>query len=450
MKRAVVTWLKISQKKKLVIVGLILLAAGITGWRILSSAKKSVSYETTKATRGSLVSSISSTGTISAGNNTSVTTKVSGMVARVFVTNGNTVVKGQQIAEITLDDYALERQASAWVNYLEATEAVSSAVAGKVSADIEMWKARQAVLDAVQAVDDKKTDNTNPATHKAYTDGEKMIIDKTVDQTKKLFTVAESKYMHADADIANARAKVSAALRDYQENSAIVVAPATGTISDLTLAPGILVNANSTTSSTTGTTIVSSQTIGKISNSTSQLIASVNVSEVDVTKVKANQKATLTLDAFPDKTFTGKVLAVDTSGNTNSGVTSYPVTILLDPVSVDIYPKMGVSANIITNLKTDVIFLPATALTVGSDGNTTVQIMKDGKPTAVQVQTGIANDTDTEIVSGVAEGDTVVTSVIDNSIKPASRNTGSPFSTINRSSGIRSVNTGFGGGPSGF
>lgn len=438
-----------------------LVISGGVGWKITTTGKSAIKYETTVAAKGTLVTVISGTGTISSGNNTSVTTKVSGVVQNVYVTNGDKVVKGQKIADVTLDDYASERQTAAWVDYLEATEAVNDAVAAKVTTDINMWNARQAVLDAQEAYDDKNEDNTNPKTHEAYTDGEKIIIDKTMDQTRKLFTATESKYLHSDANIANARAKVAAALRDYQENSSTIVAPATGTISDLMLAPGIVVNSNSSTSSTTGSTIVSSQTIGKISNSTSQLIASVSLSEVDIINVKANQKVTLTIDAFSDKTFTGKVLAVDTNGNSSSGVTTYPVTILLDPVSIDIYPKMAVSANIITSLKTDVITIPSTAISITTEGNTTVQIMKEGKPVTVTIETGTANDTDTEVVTGISEGDVVVTAAIQPTIKTSSsNNTSSPFSVTNfstRSSGTRSVNSGFSGttimtvgGPPGF
>jgi multidrug efflux pump subunit AcrA (membrane-fusion protein) len=438
--------LKTSLKKKIAALVILLAMVSSIGWKLVTSQKTSVQYETTIATKGTLITSISGTGSISSGNNTSVTTKVSGVVNTVYVTNGDKVVKGQKIADVSLDDYALERQTAAWVSYLEATEAVNDAVASKVTTDINMWNARQAVLDAQEAFDNK--DNT------AHTDGEKMIIDKTLDQTRKLFTAVESKYLHADADIANSRAKVAAALRDYQENSSNIVAPATGTISDLMLAPGIVVNANSSTSSTTGSTIVSSQTIGKISNSTSQLIASVSLSEIDIVNVKANQKVTLTIDAFSDKTFTGKVLAVDTSGTSSSGVTTYPVTILLDPVSIDIYPKMAVSANIITSLKTDVITVPSTAISISSDGSNTVQIMKNGKPVTVSVQTGTANDSDTEIISGIAEGDVVVTSVVVAQSKTSTQsNTTSPFSTTNsftrstRSSGATIMTV---GGPPGF
>ncbi len=442
---------RLSLKKKIIFLVLIVTLGIFTRQMIVRSQKNKVTYETAQAEKGALINSISASGTITSGNNTSVTTKVSGTVKKVYMTNGDKITKGQKIAEIDLDDYAQERQTAAWVNYLEATEAVKEAEKAKVTADIEMWEARQDVLDAQEAYDDKNENNTNPATNEAYTEGEKMIIDKTLDESKKAFSVAESKYLNADADIANAKAKVASALRDYQENSATIVAPASGVISDLTLATGLVISANSSTSSTSGATIVSAQTIGKISNSSGQLIASVNITEIDVISLKANQKVILTLDAYPDKTFTGKVLAVNTSGSVTSGVTSYPVTILLDPVELDIYPNMAVNTEIITNLKTDVILVPTTAVTT-VDGQSTIQVRKDGKISTVQVEIGDANDSQIEIISGINEGDEVVTAVITSSNTQTSGTT-SPFSGLGRTTGNSSnrssTNIRFEGGPPG-
>lgn len=437
-----------SLKKKIIFLVVIIGLGIFTRQMIVRSQKNQVTYETALVEKGTLINSISASGTITSGNNTSVTTKVSGTVKTVYVTNGDKVVKGQKIAAIDLDDYAQERQTAAWVEYLEATEDAKEAEKNKVTADIDMWEARQDVLDAQEAYDDKNENDTNPATNEAYTAGEKMIIDKTLDESKKAFSVAESKYLNADADIANAKAKVASALRDYQENSSTIVAPASGIISDLMLAPDLVLAANSSTSSTSGATIVSSQTIGKISNSSGQLIASVNVSEIDVLSIKANQKVSLTLDAYADKSFTGKVLAVNTSGSVSSGVTSYPVTILLDSVELDIYPNMAVSAEIIINLKTDVILIPTSAVTTINE-QSTVQVKKDGEISTVQVKIGDSNDSQTEITSGLSESDEIVTTVITSSNASQTSNTTSPFSGLGSSSGRNSGGSMIQGGPPG-
>jgi len=409
-------WL-FAKKSRLILAVLIILAIGVFVWTKRDVALE-VQYQTAAAENGSLITSIGASGTIISGNNTSVTTKVSGTVNNVYVTNGDTVTKGQKIAEITLDDYALERQTAAWVAYLEASENLLSAKNNKALADISMWEARQNVLDAQEALDDMNDNDTNPATNEVYTDGERQIITKTLDQSRLAFDVAEAKYNNSNADISNASAKVAAALRDYQENSATIVAPSSGTISDLSLAEGLVVNANSQTSSTSGATIISSQTIGKISNPSGQLQAQVSLSEIDVINVKANQKVTLTLDAYPDKTFTGIVLSVDTSGSSNQGVTSYPATILLDKTSVEIYPNMAVTAQILLDVKADVLLVSSSA--VKSDINGTyVEVMVNlpaqagDKPERREVEVGESNDSQTEIISGLNIGDIVVTATID-------------------------------------
>lgn len=437
-----------SSRKRVVGLVILLSILGFTGGKVLGNRKQEPQYQTTPVEKGILVTAISGSGTITSGNYTNISTKVSGVVKKVLVTNGDKVVKGQKIAEVTLDDYAQERQTAAWVLYLEATEAVKDAQKARVTADIQMWNARQTLLDAEETYKNAIAGAWNPTTRKEYTYNEKAVVTKTFEEAKKSFTAYESKYLNSEADVANAKAKVSKALRDYQENSATIVAPTAGVVSDLALAEGITVSANSTTSSTSGATIVSAQTVGKINDPQGQLIASVSLSEIDVLDVKANQKVTLTLDAYSDKTFTGKVLAVNTSGTVSSGVTSYPVTILLDPVTIAIYPNMAVNAQIITNIVSEVIIIPTTAITT-TNGVSTVQVKKEGKITTVQVELGSANDSQTEIKSGINEGEEVVTSVImPESSRQTSGGTTSPFSGLGGSSSGRSIR--IEGPPGGF
>ncbi len=445
---------KITLIKKLIAL-VLLIAIGFGVWQVMfNSQSTQVSYETTTAEKGTLITSISGSGTISSGNNTSITTKVSGVISKVYVTNGDTVAKGQKIADVNLDDYAKERQTAAWVSYLDAQEAVKTAQKAKVQADLQMWKDNKAIFDAIEDIDYKNENTTNPDSKEDYTDQEKTIIDKTLEVARASFTESELKYKNADSEIAAASTKVTSVLRDYQENSATIIAPVGGVIRDLSLASGITIAASTATSNTSGQTIVSAQTVGKISDPEGQLIASVSLSEIDVISVKANQKVTITLDAYEDITFTGKVLSVDTSGITTQNVTSYPVKILLDPVTVEIYPNMAVNVQIITSIKSDIITIPTTAITT-ANGESSVQVKKGDQVTTVQVTLGTSNESQTEIVSGLNVGDEVVTSVINaDSDAQTDNNETSPFSGMgtNSSSNRNSGNSipGAGGPPGGF
>jgi RND family efflux transporter MFP subunit len=162
---------------------------------------------------------------------------------------------------------------------------------------------------------------------------------------------------------------------------------------------------------------------------TKQKIAEISLNEVDAAKVKVGQKATLTFDALPEVSISGKILEVDTLGTVTQGVVSYGVKITFDTEEEKVKPGMSVTADIITDSKQDVLVLPNGA--IKSQGNSyyveLVEASEEMKqqlltntsgtilptpPKQQQVETGLSNDLSTEIVSGLKEGDIVVTSTI--------------------------------------
>jgi len=162
---------------------------------------------------------------------------------------------------------------------------------------------------------------------------------------------------------------------------------------------------------------------------TEQKIAEITLNEIDAAKVKVGQKATLTFDALPDLTLTGKVVEVETVGTVSQGVVSYGVKIALDTEEERIKPGMSVTADIIIDAKTDVLVLPNSAVKsqagvyyvelVKADEKLSQQLLANvsgvilpESPTSQPVEVGLSNDTSTEIVSGLKEGDIVVSSTI--------------------------------------
>lgn len=162
---------------------------------------------------------------------------------------------------------------------------------------------------------------------------------------------------------------------------------------------------------------------------TKQKMAEITLNEIDAAKVKVDQKATLTFDALPEVSISGRVFEVDTLGTVTQGVVSYGVKIAFDTEEEKVKPGMSITADIITDAKQDVLVLPNSA--IKSQGNSYyVELVEASEemrqqlltntsgtilpepPKQQQVETGLSNDLSTEIISGLKEGDIVVTSTI--------------------------------------
>src|SRR3989344_3330046 len=161
---------------------------------------------------------------------------------------------------------------------------------------------------------------------------------------------------------------------------------------------------------------------------TKQKIAEISLNEIDVAKVKTGQKVTLTFDAVFDLTITGQVAEVGAVGAVSQGVVTYIVKIAFDTQDDRIKPGMSVSAAIIPEAKPNVLFVPNSAVksqggtsyveivdgddrSIALAANTTGAILKNS-PRRQPVEIGTASDEFTEIMSGLKEGDVIVTRTI--------------------------------------
>jgi HlyD family secretion protein len=145
---------------------------------------------------------------------------------------------------------------------------------------------------------------------------------------------------------------------------------------------------------------------------TKQKVAEITLNEVDAAKIKLGQKTILTFDALEELTVAGEVSEMGTIGTVTQGVVSYDAKIGFDAQDERVKPGMSVSAVIITQVKQDVLLVPNAAV---KEQNSTsyVEILDSSNQVQVQaVEVGLSNDTSTEIVSGLKEGDKVVTQTI--------------------------------------
>ena len=409
---------KFSKNRKIVLISLMLAAVlGFLGWRVLGSKQEKAQYQTARAEKGTLIVSISTSGQVSSANNTSVTTQASGVVAKVYAQNGQLVKVGDKIAELELDLDGKLRSTQAWASYQGAKNNLESAKSTLYTLDSSMWAANRIFV--------------NDALARGL-----LVYDPTYIQESDNWLAAEAKYINQSNVVNQSQTSVNSAWLSYQQVSPIIYAPISGTVTGLSLQKGIVLVAQSTTSGS-----ASSQKIASIkTDAPAQL--SVDLTEVDVTKIEIGDKATITLDAFPDKTYTGKVISVDTIGSVSSGVTSYPAVIGLDAEAPEILPNMSVNAKIITSVVNDVILISSTAIQT-TNGESMVKVLKDGQVSQVVVEIGEANDTQTAVISGLNEGDVIITGVIasTNSKATNSSTTSSPFSGFGGGA-VRGVNVG--------
>ncbi len=155
---------------------------------------------------------------------------------------------------------------------------------------------------------------------------------------------------------------------------------------------------------------------------TNQKIATISLNEVDVSKIQTGQKVMITFDALPDLSVAGQVAQINPIGTVSQGVVTYGVQISFDTQDDRVKPGMSMTANIITNVKQDVIIVPNSS--IKSQGNTKyVQVLVNGAPQMKIVTTGLSNETDTEITNGINVGDQVITQTI--SSKASTSSTGS-------------------------
>ena len=171
-----------------------------------------------------------------------------------------------------------------------------------------------------------------------------------------------------------------------------------------------------------------------------QKIATISLDEVDAAKVQVGQPVSITFDAIDNFTATGTVETVDQVGTVSQGVVSYGVKILINTADPRIKPGMSVNTTITTNTLTNVVLVPTTAVKTlnktsyvsmastspnasstrqfsgnfgGRQSQTrTITLSSSDTPQQVTIVTGLSDDTNTVIVSGLKPGDWVITKTV--------------------------------------
>ncbi|MCL4208418.1 efflux RND transporter periplasmic adaptor subunit [Patescibacteria group bacterium] len=364
---------------KIIVALILLIVSGLIIWQVTKQPRTQTATQTTTATKGSLIVSVSTSGTVNNNNTQAVVTNASGVVKKLYVENNTQIKSGAKIAEIELSEESKLAYNQALASYQSAKNSLASAKANLYTTQANMLSKWDTYKELSESEDYKDTNSDK-----------RSLPEFVVPQNEWL--AAEANYKIQQDAVNQAQLALNNSASSLKQISPIIIAPISGEIKNLSILENMV--------------LTKETTIANIVTDALPTI-SVNLTEVDVTKVSEGDKVTITVDALADKTYTGKVLSINTSGEVSSGVTSYPATIILDTAATDILSNMAVQANIITDTKNEVILLPTNAVTT-QNGQSSVKVIKDGQTSTVNVETGLASGTQIEIISGINEGDEVV------------------------------------------
>ncbi len=216
----------------------------------------------------------------------------------------------------------------------------------------------------------------------------------------------------------------------YQETP--LLSPETGQIIYLPTVPGQIVG-------TSVTLMVMSD----------HLIVNTQVDETDLAQIKMGQEATITLDAYPSDPIEGKVRRISYQSTLVNNVTTYEVDVW--PAKVPPFMRSGMTANVVFNVneKDDILLIPSEAIQQTPDGQTYV-LKGTGKPNSlpqtVMIQTGLTDGKQTEVTSGLQEGDKVLIKSFSAGLVAAPTAGTNPFMPNVRGGATRPSGGGGGGG----
>jgi HlyD family secretion protein len=369
----------------IIAVVVLLLIAGIVGASIASKGKEGTPVTFGKVERLDLTSKVTANGQIDAQRKVDLSANVMGQIVNLAVREGDVVKKGDFLLQID------QKQLAASARGAEASMAA-------------LFSDRDAAR--AQMADAQLTYNRARANA-----AQQIIPQAELDRARNALDGARANVAAIDQRIGQARANVAAA-RDTLSKTTIT-APMGGVITALPVEEGEVAVIG--TMNNPGTKLL---TIADMS----VVEAVMEVDETDIPNVKVGQRATVTIDAYPNKTFEGMVTEVGSSPMTGQGVgtsaeaVNFEVKIQLTNPPAGVRPGFSASADIITGTRAKSVAIPLQALVVREKPNTKppkdeegVYVHKDGKVQFVPVTTGLAGDSNIEITRGLSEGQQIVT-----------------------------------------
>jgi HlyD family secretion protein len=354
-----------------------------------------------KIGRRDLVAAVTASGKIQPKKQVDVSADITGRITKIAVREGDFVRKDQLLLQIDPTIYQANLQQA------EATYASSEAAAVQAKAN------RDQAARALQRTKELRTQSPN------------LVAPEQLEQAQTASDIADANLTAAVHQVDQARAAVRSARDNLRKTT--LVAPMAGRVTRLPVEEGEVA-----VPSTFSKDIALLMTISDLS----VIQAKVKVDETDVVRLHLGDSVEVSIDAFPDTTFTGRVTKVSDSslrdatqtptGQSDRAV-DYEVEVTLVKPPADIRPDLSATARIVTSTRSKALSIPIIALTVRENKLVSTEtrpidtatarrkkeaegvfIVKDGVATFRPVKVGIAGDEYFEVLEGLKEGETIV------------------------------------------
>jgi HlyD family secretion protein len=359
----------------------------------------SADVELVEVVRGDLTVIVSGSGNISVSRDASLAFGTGGTVAAVDVEAGDRVREGDVLAK--LDTGALELAlAQAQLNL--ATAEYNLDKTQQVYAQPDLTTARAAVTNARSYLQyaQSQLDQANSPEQIAYWQNE--VYQAKVNLASAEQRLEEMEAGGDSAEVALRRLEVAAArqaLEQAQQDlaEATITAPFDGIVGAVYVDEGDIIPPP---------TMAPTVAIYLITPTSLELKA--DVDEVDIPQVKVGQKAAVEVDAIADKKFEGTVTSISPVPKIETGLVLYEVTVsMVVPADAGVMLGMSATADITVGQSQDTLLVPERAVGHDENGNPVVLVSVSGQLEQRAVVVGISDGLDTEILSGLTEGEMV-------------------------------------------
>ncbi len=360
---------------------------------------------------------ISANGTVQPELSVNVSPKTSGKLKELLVKEGDRVEKGQILAY--MDDSNLQGQRLQAEGQLAQAEAtLQKAIAGNRTQDIAQAQA-QLTSDKATLRQAELVFQQNEKLYQAGALNQRDLNDSRAKRDSALASVVKSQQAlglqragSRPEEIAIAQAQVTSAQGTLQTiqtqiEDTVIRAPFSGVVNKKFADPGAFVTP--TTSGSAVTSATSSSILALASNN--QIVA--NVAESNIAQIKLGMPIQFTADAFPDKSFAGKVVQIATQSSTVQNVTSFEVKSSISDPQRLLRAGMSVSVDFKVGTLNNVLVIPTVAI-VRQDNSSGVLVMTgekgDRRSEFRPITTGVNVNDKTVVQSGLKEGDRVMLS----------------------------------------